>query len=84
MRARKLLVYADASVIGDCEDDEFKTDSLALHIALATIHRVDVLVSWNFRHIVNFGRIRLSNAVNFEEGLGSIEIRTPSEVLDYD
>ncbi len=56
----------------------------ALHIALATVHRVDVLVSWNFRHIVNLGRIRLFNAVNLEEGLGSIEIRTPKEVLDYE
>jgi len=56
----------------------------ALHIALATIRRVDVLVSWNFRHIVNFGRIRLFNGVNMQEGFGSIEIRTPKEVLDYE
>jgi hypothetical protein len=56
----------------------------ALHIALATIRRVDVLVSWNFRHIVNFGRIRLFNGVNLPEGFGSIEIRTPKEVLDYE
>jgi len=150
-----MLVYVDASVVGGCEDEEFKADSLALwdrfrtgqyllvlsehtirelrgaplavrsriteipqknqvvlpdqpeadtlaaayvkrgilgtgsysdalHIALATIHRVDVLVSWNFRHIVNFGRIRLFNAVNLEEGYGPIEIRTPKEVLDYE
>jgi predicted nucleic acid-binding protein len=25
----------------------------AQHIATATVHRVDVLVSWNFKHIVN-------------------------------
>jgi hypothetical protein len=30
VHARKLLVYVDASVIGGCEDDEFKHDSLAL------------------------------------------------------
>lgn len=53
----------------------------ALHVALATIGRVDVLVSWNFRHIVNLGRIRLFNAVNLEQGYGLIEIRTPREVL---
>lgn len=53
----------------------------ALHVALATIGRVDVLVSWNFKHIVNLGRIRLFNAVNLEEGYGLIEIRTPKEVL---
>ncbi len=53
----------------------------ALHVALATIGRVDLLVSWNFRHIVNFGRIRLFNAVNLEQGYGMIEIRTPREIL---
>ena len=53
----------------------------ALHVALATVNGVDVLVSWNFKHIVNFGRIRLFNAVNLEQGYGLIEIRTPREVL---
>jgi hypothetical protein len=53
----------------------------ALHVALATVNAVDVLVSWNFKHIVNFGRIRLFNAVNLEQGYGLIEIRTPNEVL---
>jgi len=53
----------------------------ALHVALATVSRVDVLVSWNFKHIVNLGRIRLFNAVNLEQGYGLIEIRTPKEVL---
>ncbi len=53
----------------------------ALHVALATVNGVDVLVSWNFKHIVNFGRIRLFNAVNLERGYGLIEIRTPREVL---
>ena len=53
----------------------------ALHVALATIGRVDVMVSWNFKHIVNLNRIRLFNAVNLEQGYGLIEIRTPMEVL---
>ncbi len=53
----------------------------ALHVALATIGRVDVLVSWNFKHIVNLGRIRSFNAVNLEQGYGLVEIRTPKEVL---
>ena len=53
----------------------------ALHVALATIGRVDVLVRWNVRHIVNLGKIRLFNAVNLEQGYGLIEIRTLREVL---
>jgi len=56
----------------------------ALHVALATVARVDVLVSWNFKHIVNLKRIRLFNAVNLEQGYGLIEIRSPREVLSHE
>jgi len=54
----------------------------ALHIAIATIQRVDVLVSWNFKHIVNLQRIRAYNSVNIREGYPPLEIRSPKEVLD--
>jgi hypothetical protein len=56
----------------------------ALHVALATIGRADVLVSWNFKHIVNLGRIRLFQAVNLECGYGMLEVRTPKEVLEHE
>ena len=52
----------------------------ALHIALATVARVDVLVSWNFRHIVNLQRIHAYNAVNLKRGYPLLEIRTPQEI----
>ena len=52
----------------------------ALHIALATVARVDVLVSWNFKHIVNLKRIHAYNAVNLKSGYPVLEIRTPREV----
>ena len=39
-----------------------------LHIALATIAEVDVLVSWNFKHIVQFFKIRQFNATNLSLG----------------
>lgn len=52
----------------------------ALHIALATVARVNVLVSWNFRHIVNLKRIHAYNAVNLKRGYPLLEIRTPREV----
>ncbi|MCX7010085.1 MAG: PIN domain protein [Kiritimatiellaeota bacterium] len=54
----------------------------AQHIAAATVARVDVLVSWNFKHIVNLRRIQLYNAVNLKQGYALIDIRTPREVLD--
>jgi len=53
----------------------------AQHIAIATVGRVDVLVSWNFRHIVNLQRIHGYNSVNLRRGYPMIEIRTPREVL---
>lgn len=53
----------------------------ALHIAIATLQRVDVLVSWNFKHIVNLERIRKYNAVNLMNGYPLIEIRNPREIL---
>ena len=40
----------------------------ALHVALASVNSVEVLVSWNFRHIVHFDKIRRFNAVNRELG----------------
>ncbi len=54
----------------------------ALHIATATVLNVDVLVSWNFKHIVNLNRIRQFNSINLFEGYKELEIRTPREVLD--
>lgn len=54
----------------------------AQHIAIATLARVDVLVSWNFKHIVNIHRIHGYNSVNGSEGHPELEIRTPREVLD--
>ncbi len=51
------------------------------HIAIATIERIDVLVSWNFKQIANLDRIRKFNAVNLLQGYQPLEIRSPQEVL---
>jgi hypothetical protein len=53
------------------------------HIPLATINRVDVLASWNFKHIVNLDRIKGYNSVNLRLGYPTIEIRTPQELVSY-
>ena len=55
----------------------------ALHIALATVAQVDILVSWNFRHIVHYGKIRQFNAVNIKLGYNVIQIYSPREVTNY-
>ncbi len=54
-----------------------------LHIAVATIAEADVLVSWNFKHIVRFDKIRLYNAVNLEYGYKPLQIYSPREVTTY-
>ena len=53
----------------------------AQHIAMATVANVDVLVSWNFRHVVNLPRIHRYHGVNAKLGYPTIEIRSPREVL---
>ena len=54
----------------------------ALHVALASLARVDVLASWNFRHMVSLRRIRAYNDVNRRLGCPALDIRTPKEVND--
>ena len=54
-----------------------------LHIALATTGEVDLLVSWNFKHIVHYDKIRMFNAVNLELGYKPLHIYSPREVTHY-
>jgi len=56
----------------------------AYHIAIATINRLDVLVSWNFKHIVNFDKIRLFNSINLRLGYPMLDIRSPRELIRYE
>ena len=53
----------------------------ALHVALASVAKVDMIVSWNFKHIVHYDKIRGFNAVNLREGYLPIDIRSPLEVV---
>ena len=54
------------------------------HIAMATINKVDVLASWNFKHIVNLERIKGYNSVNLRLGYQMIEIRSPENLINYE
>jgi predicted nucleic acid-binding protein len=53
------------------------------HIAIATLNKVDILASWNFKHIVNLDRIKGYNSVNMKKGYAVIEIRNPKELIKY-
>jgi predicted nucleic acid-binding protein len=55
-----------------------------LHIALATKHNANILVSWNFKHIVNVIRIVGYNSVNTSDGYKPIDIRSPRELINYE
>jgi hypothetical protein len=72
-----LGAYEAHAVLGP----RFRADML--HIALATVAEADVLVSWNFRHIVRLDKIRLFNAVNAEQGYKPLAIHSPREVTTY-
>jgi len=65
------------------KENEYKI-SLAdsQHIAIATVQQGDVPVSWNFKHIVNYNKIRLYNAVNLKYGFNISEIRNPGDLTD--
>jgi predicted nucleic acid-binding protein len=56
----------------------------AFHIAIASVNRLDCLVSWNFKHIVNYDKIKLFNSINLKLGYPLIDIRTPLEFLKYE
>ena len=70
--------YINEKVVGKTSFDD------CIHIALATIHKADVLVSWNFKHIVNIYRIRGYNSVNSQKGYKTLEIRSPKDIVDYE
>jgi len=59
-----------ASSLEDCQ-----------HIAIATTNKVDVLASWNFKHIVNLNRIKGYNGVNMKMGYITLEIRNPKDLI---
>lgn len=50
----------------------------AVHIAAATINSLDILVSWNFEHVVKLKTKREVSAVNVLLGYDPIEIIEPA------
>jgi predicted nucleic acid-binding protein len=70
--------YIRENVVGPTSYDD------CLHIAIATTSRLDLLVSWNFKHIVNIKRIRGYNGINIKNGYPTIEIRSPKDLIDYE
>ncbi len=68
--------YLRAEVVGRASADD------ALHVAIATVYRADIIVSWNFKHIVQRRRIHGFEAVNILMDFRSPEIFSPREVIE--
>jgi hypothetical protein len=67
--------YVEAGVVGPASSND------AAHIAVATIANVDLVVSWNFKHIVHFEKIVGYEGVNSLHGYRSPRIYSPREVV---
>jgi predicted nucleic acid-binding protein len=70
--------YVVENVVGKTSFDD------CIHIATATIYKADILVSWNFKHIVNVYRIRGYNSINMRSNYQALEIRSPKEIVEYE
>jgi len=70
--------YIKEKVIGQSSLED------CIHIATATVNKTDILVSWNFKHIVNVQRIRGYNSVSIKNGYQTLDIRSPKELIDHE
>ncbi|TVQ33124.1 MAG: PIN domain-containing protein [Phycisphaeraceae bacterium] len=68
--------YIRAGVLGKSSEAD------ALHVAAASVANVDMIVSWNFRHIVRYDKIRGFNAVNLLNGYKRVDIYSPLEIVE--
>jgi len=68
-------LYLDKSVvpIGNAED--------AAHLAFASIHKIEFLCTWNFKHLANPFALRRLREVNEKKGLFVPQVCTPEELL---
>jgi len=61
---------------------KYRTDGI--HIAMATINDLDIIVSYNFHHIVKLKTIIGTESINLREGYKRIGIYSPTEVIESD
>lgn len=70
--------YMQEGIVGQ------RSETDALHVALATVSNCSILVSWNFKDIVHMNKIPMYNAVNILNGYDKIAIHSPEEVIVYE
>ncbi len=53
----------------------------ALHIAACVLYEIDILLTWNYKHLANVLKKRKVNSINIKEGFTkTLDIITPIEV----
>ena len=75
----KIQILAKKYVKKGAIPEKYSEDSL--HIAIATLNKMDYLLSWNFRHIVRIKTRKIINDVNSELGYPELKIVTPAELI---
>ena len=70
--------YIEAEIL----TDKHKND--ILHIAVAVVNDLNMLISWNMKHIVRVKPRQGINAVNRLFGYKEIEIVNPQEIVEYE
>jgi predicted nucleic acid-binding protein len=79
-KTNEIKRLADEYVKEGIIPEKYTTD--ALHIAAATVYDLDIIVSWNFQHIVKRKTIVMTEAVNLRNGYKRVEIYSPTEVIE--
>jgi len=69
-------IYLDENIVSEKYYEDL------LHIAYATVYQLDILTSWNFKHIVNYQKINSINAANIKNGYKMLAIYPPMEVIE--
>jgi predicted nucleic acid-binding protein len=76
---REIQQLAQAYVTHGVVSEKYKDD--ARHVAACTVHGIGLLVSWNFKHLVNVRREAGFNGVNLLKGYPSVRIVNPLELI---
>jgi len=75
-------ILADKYVSENIIPHKYRFDGI--HIAMATINDLDIIVSYNFQHIVKLRTIMGTESINLREGYKRIGIFSPTEVIESD
>ncbi|MDD5307998.1 MAG: hypothetical protein PHU25_11810 [Deltaproteobacteria bacterium] len=94
-RIREILAGLNLEILGETDDSIALARAYvergalgpnafddARHLAIAAVHGVDIVVSWNFRHMVNYFKRQRVHAINLELGWPLVGIVAPTELLE--